>query len=68
MALTRVEVAERLEGAFDFGVLSRRQVIIAAELRGAPKEVLGVLGQLPEGTYASLRDLWPQLPDVTRSL
>ncbi|WP_435107167.1 DUF2795 domain-containing protein [Nocardiopsis synnemataformans] len=65
--VTRTEIAQCLEGAFSFGVLSRRQIIVAADLRGASEEVLRTLGQLPEGTYSSLRDLWPQLSEVPRS-
>ncbi|WP_150256245.1 hypothetical protein [Nocardiopsis deserti] len=65
--VTRSEVAEYLEGAFDFGALNRKQVIVAADLRAAPEEVRATLVRLPEGVYPDLRSLWPQLPDVDRS-
>ncbi|MFD6953721.1 hypothetical protein A6A08_25745 [Nocardiopsis sp. TSRI0078] len=65
--VTRTKVAEYLKGAFDFGAINRRQVIVAADLRGAPEEVRSVLAQLPEGVYPDLRSLWPHLPGVERS-
>ncbi|WP_435110769.1 DUF2795 domain-containing protein [Nocardiopsis synnemataformans] len=65
--VTRVDIAGSLEGAFDSGPLTRGQVIRAADQRGAHKEVIAALDQLPAGYYSHLRELWRHLGDVPRS-
>ncbi|MDT0327014.1 DUF2795 domain-containing protein [Nocardiopsis lambiniae] len=66
--VTRTDIADSLEGAFGSGPLTRRQIISAADLRGASGELLAALGRLPEGTYSHLRDLWKHLGDVPRGV
>ncbi|WP_017602391.1 DUF2795 domain-containing protein [Nocardiopsis lucentensis] len=65
---SRTDIADHLEGAFSSGPLNRGQVISAAGLQGAPEAVLKALGDLPEGFYSNLRQLWPHLPAVHRPL
>ncbi|WP_412538740.1 DUF2795 domain-containing protein [Longispora sp. K20-0274] len=63
-AVTRAEIADHLEGAFDVARLSRTDLVNAAHARGARVEVLTVLETLPDRTFATLRDIWPHLSVV----
>jgi hypothetical protein len=59
MVVTRVEIADHIENAFDGDrALSANELLASARPDGARREVLRVLECLP-GTYSDLRDLWP---------
>jgi hypothetical protein len=64
MVVTRVEIADHVQDAFDADrPLTSDELLVSARRNGARPEVLHALERLP-GTYARLRDLWPDLPGV----
>jgi hypothetical protein len=64
MSVTRAEIADHIQDAFD-----GERVLIAADLLASARRnrarpaVLQALERLP-GRYSDLRDLWPDLPGV----
>lgn len=62
--VTRIELVEHIEPAFDTGPASRSDLLAAATASHARPEVLAVLQRLPEAPYRSMRDLWHDLEDV----
>lgn len=61
---TRVEIADHVETAFDYGPANRDELLEAAHASNARHEVLAVLERLPERRYRTLRQLWTDLDDV----
>lgn len=64
MSVTRVDIAEYTITAFGDAPATRDDLVRAAIAGDAPEALVEVLRGLPDGRYASLRDLWPELPDV----
>lgn len=64
MTVTRVDIAEYTISAFTTAPATRDDLLSAAVAGSAPPGLIEVLESLPEGRYNSLRDLWPELPDV----
>ncbi|MFG2681041.1 hypothetical protein [Streptomyces sp. NPDC048392] len=60
--VTRIEIADQLEGLFANGAVSKHDMLIAAA--GARPEVLEVLSVLPDRRYTELRQVWEDLPRV----
>jgi hypothetical protein len=64
MIVTRREIADSIEGAFEDGPASRDQLLAAARDAGARQEVVAELERLPERSFSHLRALWRDLPDI----
>lgn len=64
MSVTRTEIADHVEEAFDTPPASKDDLITWATLRSARPEVLAKLAELPDVAYRSLVDLWPHLTGV----
>jgi hypothetical protein len=62
--VTRVEIADHLETAFDGGPVWPRQLTAAAVAGDARAAVVEVLAGLPERQYGQLRQLWEDLSEV----
>lgn len=62
--VTRVEIADHLEAAFDGGPVGRQDLVDAAVTSAARTAVVEVLAGLPERPYSQLRQLWEDLPEV----
>ena len=60
--VTRLEIAQYLGQAFLAGAADRGALLAAAE--NARPDVREVLQQLPERRFASLRNVWEDLPNV----
>lgn len=61
--VTRIEIADQLEGLFANGAVSKHDMLIAAA--GARPEVLEVLSALPDRRYTELRQVWEDLPRLS---
>ncbi|ROO63128.1 hypothetical protein EDC02_5145 [Micromonospora sp. Llam0] len=63
--VTRVEIADFLDTAFDAGPVGGTDLARVAQASGARAELVTLLAELPEqNRYARLRQLWEDLPDV----
>lgn len=63
--VTRTAIAGHIRHAFSSGgAASRSELLAAAASTQAPPPVLHRLGELPDGNFKTLRDLWRQMPDV----
>jgi hypothetical protein len=62
--VTRVEIADHLETAFDAGPVGREELVAAAVASTARTAVVEVLAGLPERPYSQLRQLWEDLSEV----
>lgn len=62
VAVSRTEIADTLETAFDRGPIHRAELVAAAQLAGARPELLTTLEELPGGEpFGQLRQLWTHL-------
>lgn len=64
MTVTRVEIADAVEDAFDHAPVTKDVLLVCATANRARPEVLAAVSRLPEQTFRSLRDLWPHLPGI----
>jgi hypothetical protein len=64
-AVTRMQIADHVAGAFGTTGATKRQLISSAEVNDAPPGVLDHLRRLPERHFRELRDLWPFLAEVS---
>lgn len=64
VTVTRVEIADTLDSAFDNGSAGRGELIEIARASGARPEVLAALTELPDNHYGHLRQLWVDLPHI----
>ncbi len=62
--LTRIEIAEHVEAAFDHGPANRDTLLSAAHTSHAREALLQILDTLPDRNYAELRQLWTDLAEV----
>lgn len=62
--VTRVEIAEHVAPAFDYGPASTGELLESARGTQARPEVVTLLERLPNRTFRELRQLWPELPEV----
>ncbi|MCR3719539.1 MULTISPECIES: DUF2795 domain-containing protein [Prauserella salsuginis group] len=62
--VTRIEIIDAVEEAFDGTPPSKQQLITAASQHHSRDAVLKVLDALPERQFRHVRDLWDHLPDV----
>ncbi len=62
--LTRIEIAEHVEAAFDHGPANRDALLSAAHTSHARQALLQILDTLPDRNYAELRQLWTDLSEV----
>lgn len=60
--ITRVEIADHLGPLFERGAVDRAAMLAAVS--GARPGVGELLRQLPDRSYASLRQVWEHLPQV----
>lgn len=64
-AVTRTEVAAAVRVVFDSGSGTREDLLDAAFQAKARSEVVEAVSKLPPfKTYGSLRQIWPDLPDM----
>lgn len=63
-AVTRVEIAEHVASAFDYGPASKDELLESARATHARSDVLELLEQLPASIYRELRQLWVELPGI----
>jgi hypothetical protein len=61
---TRTELANHIRAAFTTGPATRSDLLAAAVATNARPQTIDTLRRLPDKTYTSIRDLWPDLPDV----
>lgn len=60
--VSRVEIADSVETAFDTGPVLRTELVAAAQLAGARPELLTTLEELPgDEPFGQLRQLWTHL-------
>jgi hypothetical protein len=64
MTVTRIEIAEAVETAFDRPPVSKGDLLAHATASRARVDVLDTLARLPERDFRHLRDLWPHLPGI----
>lgn len=62
--VSRTEIVEHLDGAFEVEPTTRAKLVSVASTHGARAEVVAVLERLPDIRFHRLADLWPELPDV----
>jgi hypothetical protein len=62
--VTRIELANSIEAAFTDGPATRDTLLAHAVGSKARPQAIELLQQLPDTSYASLRDLWYELRDV----
>lgn len=67
MLLTRLEIADHVSNAFQSPLVSKSDLLAAAQGNRAPEQVMAVLRSLPEAQFRSVRELWQHLPDVPRA-
>lgn len=62
---SRSEIADAIGAAFTGGALTREEMIEAGRAAAASEEVLLALASLPKDKrFGSVRDLWPDLPEL----
>jgi hypothetical protein len=64
MTLTRSEIADYIESAFEHGPAGRDDLIDTAVTNRARPDVLSTLRSLPDRRFGRLRDLWEHLPEM----
>ncbi|WP_158542646.1 DUF2795 domain-containing protein [Phytoactinopolyspora halophila] len=64
MTVTRIEIADAVEDAFDAPPASKEDLLAWATANSARVEVLETLGRLPDTSFRSLRELWAHLSGV----
>ncbi|NEE01689.1 DUF2795 domain-containing protein [Phytoactinopolyspora halotolerans] len=64
MDVTRLEIADAIEDAFNAPPASKADLLAQATAKRARVELLDTLNRLPERDYRNLRDLWPHLAGV----
>ena len=64
VTVTRTELANHIEAAFASGPATRDTLLAYAASSHARPELIGVLQQLPNKPYPSIRDLWYDLSHV----
>jgi len=62
--ITRTELADHIHAAFAAGPATRADLLAAAVATSARPRTIELLHRLPDKTYASIRELWYDLPDV----
>ena len=62
--VTRMELVDHIESAFESGPATRSALLAAAATSHARPEVIELLQRLPDIRYRHVRDLWHQLADV----
>ncbi|MEX1141654.1 MAG: hypothetical protein WD993_03285 [Thermoleophilaceae bacterium] len=63
--VTRTEIADAVRAVFDSGTGTREDLLDAALQAKARSEAIEAISKLPPfKTYANLRQLWPDLPDM----
>ncbi|MBI4261870.1 MAG: DUF2795 domain-containing protein [Actinobacteria bacterium] len=63
-AVTRIEIADAVNGAFAVRPAARAGIIAEAVENGARAEVVATLERLPDRPYSHLRQIWERLADV----
>ena len=64
MTLTRAQVLDYIQHAFQSGPITTEQMREVAAMNGAPGDVLVLLDRLPPVRLANPREIWPYLPDL----
>lgn len=62
-SVTRIEIAEAVNGAFARGGADRAQILAAAGAESRP-ELIRLLESLPDRRYGRLNHLWEELEGV----
>jgi hypothetical protein len=64
VTVTRTELANHIEAAFATGPATRDALLAYAAGSHARPELIGILQQLPNKPYPTIRDLWYDLGHV----
>jgi Protein of unknown function (DUF2795) len=64
VTVTRIELAAHVEAAFAAGPATRDRLLAHAAGSHARPAIIDMLHELPDKTYASIRDLWYELGHV----
>lgn len=64
MTVTRIEIADAVEAAFEHPPVSKSDLLARATASRAHVGVLDALARLPERDFRYLRDLWTHLPGI----
>jgi hypothetical protein len=64
MTVTRIEIADAVETAFDHPPVNKGDLLAHATANRARVDVLETLARLPERDFRYLRDIWPHLSGV----
>jgi len=62
--VTRMEIAEAVQTAFDRGGADRDEILATASKSETRPEVIAVLAGLSKRRYARLNQLWEELTDI----
>ncbi|HWG62556.1 MAG TPA: DUF2795 domain-containing protein [Streptosporangiaceae bacterium] len=62
--VSRTEIHSNINEAFIAGSATRADMLEAARASSARPEVVGLLQQLPERRFNSIRQIWAELPDL----
>jgi hypothetical protein len=62
--VTRIEIIDAIEHAFDGSSARKQELITAAIQQDSRAAVLDILHRLPERSFSHVRDLWDHLPDI----
>lgn len=64
LTVTRIEIADAVEAAFDHPPASKGDLLAHATANRARVDVLDAIARLPERDFRHLRDLWAHLPGI----
>ncbi|GAA1382544.1 DUF2795 domain-containing protein [Catellatospora chokoriensis] len=62
--VTRSELVDHIEFAFATGAVTKADLLAAAAASNARPQVVVAVQQLPDQTFATVRDLWRHLADM----
>jgi hypothetical protein len=62
--LTRLDLADAIGELFTYGPTTKEELVQYAIDSSAPDAVLEALERLPERRFATMRELWPHLPEL----
>jgi hypothetical protein len=62
--VSRMEIVDTVDSAFETGGADRSEILTAAVATGARPEVIETLERLPDRRFADVRELWQELPEL----
>jgi hypothetical protein len=64
ITLTRLDIADLVQDAFQPPGATRDEILAAATRNGVPPRVIELLHAIPDRRFRSMRELWVHLPDL----